>query len=1085
MPGAQDFTGLLEWRCIGPFRGGRVVAVSGDYDNPNVFYFGGVAGGIWKTSDGGQYWECVSDPTLKTSSVGALEVAPSDSNVIYAGMGETTIRIDVSHGDGVYKSTDAGKSWQHMGLADTRHIGKIRVHPQNPGVVWVAALGHAFGPHPARGVYKSTDGGQTWRLVLHKSDKAGAVDLSVDPKNPRILFTTIWEAFRSPWMISSGGPDSSLWRSTDGGETWVDISGHTGLPQGIKGKMAVAVSPARQGRVWALIEHQPDGGLYRSDNYGDTWEKVNGDFRLISRAWYYVHLTADPQDGDTVYINNLAFWKSTDGGKTFAEIDTPHGDNHDLWIDPRNPLRMIQGNDGGANVSYNGAASWSSIYNQPTAQFYHLATDDHDPYYVYGTQQDNTSIAVPSDVNHNGIKWGDCFETGSGESGYIVVHPDDNNIIYVGAIGSAPGGGNSLERYDRRIDQLRLITTWPETMNGYGAEEDKYRFHWTYPIILSPHDPNTLYIGGNLVFRSTNEGQSWEPISPDLTRADPETLKPTGGPVNRDSIGAETYAIIFSLVESPHERGTLWAGSDDGLIHLTRDGGQTWVNVTPSGMLDWSTISGIEVSPYDPGTVYVAAYRYKLDDYRPYIYKTTDYGKSWTRIDDGIPSDDFVRVVRADPVRRGLLFAGTETGLYLSWDDGGSWQRFMLNLPVSPVHEILIKHDDLIVGTHGRSIWILDDISPLRQMNDDVTQSQAHLFTPRATKRILPGIDWVGNNVGSKNYLGNGGAFTVAKTPEGALKRTYLDVGTNPPRGAIVTYWLAATPAQPIKLTIQDASGMTLREFTSLTTEERKKAGQAHTLTEAEASQGTLAGEGEEGEELKPNQDAEVKDLRAPAAAGWNRFVWDLRLAHATKIEGTDAAAESLIEGPFVAPGTYSMTLTVGGQSQTQRFAVVTREGVTASAEDLQAQYNLQRRIHDKVSQTAAAINQMRDLRGQLDGWSKRAAGLPTGKAVGKAAGELRDRVLEVEKKLLVPDIKASWVYNNEGLRLYQQLAELRNVVGMGDYPPTDQAYAVLDHLTAKIDPVLAEWETLKADAVAGLNRQIAEAGLGAVTVKG
>ncbi|MEI7769358.1 MAG: glycosyl hydrolase, partial [Chloroflexales bacterium] len=683
MADPHDLRGLLEWRCIGPFRGGRVVAVAGDPQHSNVFYFGAVAGGIWKTSDAGVTWECVSDGFLSTSSVGALEVAPSDPNVIYAGMGETTIRIDVSHGDGVYKSTDAGRTWAHIGLADTRHIGKVRVHPDNPDIVYVAALGHAFGPSEERGVFKSINGGKSWRKVLFKSAKAGAVDLSLDPANPRILYAAVWEAYRSFWQISSGGPESGLWQSTDGGETWADISERPGLPKGLKGKIGVAASPAQSGRVWALIEHRSQGGLYRSDDSGATWERVSDNQHLVSRAWYYTHLTADTTDPETVYVNNLSLWRSTDGGRNFVEIATPHGDNHDLWIDPANNQRMVQGNDGGACVSLNGGFTWSSIYNQPTAQFYHIAADTRRPYRVYGTQQDNTSVATPSRTHRMAITWGDCYIAGSGESGYIVSRPDNPDILYVGAIGSSPGGGNCLQRYDHSTGQLRLITTWPEPNGGVGAGEWKYRFAWTYPIILSPHDGNTLYIGGNLVFRSADEGQTWEPISPDLTRADPETLKPTGGPVNLDAIGAETYATVFALAESPHEPGVLWAGSDDGLMHITRDGGGSWQPITPPNLPPFTMISCIEPSPFDPATAYVAATRYKLDDYKPYLFKTSDYGASWQRIDSGIPASDFTRVIRCDPERRGLLYAGTETGLYLSPDDGASWQRFQRNLPVS------------------------------------------------------------------------------------------------------------------------------------------------------------------------------------------------------------------------------------------------------------------------------------------------------------------------------------------------------------------------------------------------------------------
>ena len=1061
MAEANRFDGLLEWRCIGPFRGGRVVAVAGDYHNPNVFYFGACAGGVWKTVDAGTYWENVSDGFFNTAAVGALAVAPSDSNVIYAGTGETTIRIDVSHGDGVYKSTDAGKTWAHVGLADTRHIGKIRVHPQNPDIVYVAALGHAYGPNKERGVFKSEDGGKTWRQVLFKSEKAGAVDLSLDTTNPRVLYAAIWEAYRSFWQISSGGPDSGLWRSTDGGETWVDLTERPGLPKGLKGKIGVAASPAQPGRVWALIEHKTAGGLYRSDDGGEKWEQVSDNQNLISRAWYYMHITADPQDPDTVYVNNLSFWKSTDGGKTFVEIATPHGDNHDLWIDPRNPLRMIQGNDGGANVSLNGGATWSTIYNQPTAQFYHIAVDTRTPYYVYGTQQDNTSIAVPSRSRHPAIVWGDCYIAGTGESGAIAVRPDDPNIVYVGAIGSSPGGGNCLQRYDHRTKQIRLITTWPEVMSGRGAIEEKYRFAWTYPIVISPHDPNVLYVGGNMVFRSTNEGQRWEPISPDLTRADPEKLQPTGGPINRDAIGAETYATVFALAESPHERGVLWAGTDDGLIHLSRDGGKHWSNITPPDLPEWTLISCIEPSPHDKATAYVAATRYKLDDYRPYLYKTSDYGKSWQRITNGIPDHEFTRVIRADPGQRGLLYAGTETGLYLSFDDGASWQRFQLNLPVAPVYDLLVKDTDLIVGTHGRSIWILDDITPLRQMTDTIREQEAYLFKPRTSVRPVSRIDWTSELAG-KNYIGSvGGAFVQSKTEENATVRKFLDAGQNPPNGAIITYYLKQKPTGTISLTFRDSQGREIRTFTS--------------RDPAAAEQ----------EKKEDKDDPKTKELKIPANAGWNRFVWDMRYPPAPRVEGKDPPAEMTIEGPLVMPGTYQVVLTVGEQRSTQSFEVICDPAAPASQADLQAQFDLLMQIHQKITATINAVNRMRDLRQQLDGWSKRVEGLPNGRPIAEAASALKEKVLEIEKQILIPDLRPGWADSlNEGVRLLEQLTSLPAVVAMGNYRPTDQAYEVFQHLAAKIDAQLDQLDRLIETELAAFNARVAEAQIGAVVPK-
>jgi photosystem II stability/assembly factor-like uncharacterized protein len=1051
---ANDFNGLLKWRCIGPFRGGRVVAVAGDYNDPTVFYFGGCAGGVWKTSDGGQYWECVSDGFFNTAAVGALAVAPSDSNVIYAGTGETTIRIDVSHGDGVYRSTDAGRTWKHVGLEDTRFIGKIRVHPTNPDIVYVAALGHAFGQNKQRGVFKSTDGGNTWKQVLFKSDKAGAVDLSIDGHNPRVIYASVWEAYRSFWQISSGGPDSGIWKSSDGGETWEDISERPGLPKGVKGKIAVGASPAQSGRVWALIEHRTEGGLYRSDNAGATWERVSDDQRLLSRAWYYTHLTPDPSDGDTVYVNNLSFWKSIDGGRTFAEIATPHGDNHDLWIDPGNNQRVIQGNDGGACVSYNGGASWSSIYNQPTAQFYHLATDTRDPYYVYGTQQDNSSIAVPNRSHHNGIHWADCFIAGTGESGYITVRPDNPDIVYVGAIGSSPGGGNCLQRYDHRTRQIRLITTWPEAASGLGAGQHRYRFAWTYPIVISPHDPNTLYVAGNMIFKTTSEGQNWEPISPDLTRADPKTLEPTGGPVNRDSIGAEVYATVFSFVESPLEAGVLWAGSDDGLLHISRDAGQSWSKITPEDMPEWTMITCIELSPFEKGSAYVVGTRYKLDDYRPYIWKTTDYGKSWKKITKGIDKDDFTRVVRADPARAGLLFCGTETGLYISFDDGAAWQHFQLNLPVAPVHDLLVRDTDLIAGTHGRSIWILDDISPLRQLGKggaSAGNGKTHLFRPRSTERIMPNVDWSGF-VPGKNYLSSsGGAYTFSITEENETIPAYLDVGQNPPKGAIITYYFKQKPEGTVKLTFSDATGKEIRSFSSRDPEATEK----------------------------------TKDRLVPAAAGWNRFVWDLRHTPVTKIEGSDPPAEATIEGPLVAPGAYQVTLTSGDSSLTEPFEVVKPGALPASDADLQAQYNLARRIYGKLNETTGAVNRMRDLRRQLDEWAKRAPGLPNGDTIAEAAKKLRDQVLEVEKELVVPDMRPGWADNiNNGVRLLDKLSSITEVIELGDYRPTDQSYEVVDLVSGQIDAVLARLDALLEGDLQRLNATIAAAKLGAIVAK-
>lgn len=1030
----------LEWRCIGPFRGGRVVAVSGDPTNPAVFYFGAVAGGVWKTVDGGMYWENVSDGYFNTSSIGALAVSEADPNVIYAGTGETTIRIDVSHGDGVYKTTDAGKTWKHVGLEDTRHIGKIAIHPQNPEIVYVAALGHAFGNNKQRGVFRSTNGGKTWDHVLFKSEKAGAVDIKIDPRNPRILYAAIWETYRNFWDISSGGPESGIHKTTDGGDTWVDITTNPGLPKGPLGKIGIAASPAKSGRVWALVEAKEGQGLYRSDDYGDHWELVSDHEGLTGRSWYYMHIVADPQDAETVYVMCFSMWKSIDGGRNFTEMTTPHGDNHDLWIAPNDNRRMIEGNDGGACVSFNSGESWSTLYNQPTAQFYHLATDNQFPYRVYGTQQDNTSISVPSRSDHGAIMWADCYPAGTGESGYITVHPEDSNIVYVGAVGSSPGGGGALQRYDHRSQQIRLITVWPETMSGWGAKDYKYRFHWTFPIVFSPHDPNILYATGNIAFRTRDEGKTWEPISPDLTRNDATKLVPTGGPVNKDAIGAETYATIFAFIESQHEKGVFWAGSDDGLIHISRDGGKNWTDVTPKDLPEWSMISIIEQSPHDPATVYVAATRYKLDDYQPYLYKTSNYGKTWVKITKGIPDNDFTRVIREDPNRRGLLYAGTETGLYISFDDGASWEKFQINLPVSPIHDMLIKDNDLIVATHGRSFWILDDITPLHQLNDKIAKASAHLFKPRDTVRVLPKIfeDFLGGSPG-KNYspmLGLVAPFTEAKSEENQVTRKFLDAGQNPPSGVLIRYLLKDKPQEQITLTILDAEGNEIKTFTSKPIEEAKKPDK----------------------EEHPHKPPEVF---IGAKAGMNRFVWDMRYPHGVALDGPKDQSASLVPGPIAPPGRYQVRLTVGKKSFTEEFEILKDPRATASEATLKEQFDLLMKIRDKHSEANTAINRMRNLRKQLDEWTARVKGQPNADEISKAAENLKEKLTKIEEVLIMPGLKRGWEVTNTGVRVAAKLAGLPAVVAAGDYEPTTQAYEVFKHLGGQIDEQVRQLDAL------------------------
>jgi hypothetical protein len=748
-----------------------------------------------------------------------------------------------------------------------------------------------------------------------------------------------------------------------------------------------------------------------------------------------------------------------DGGRNYTEISTPHGDNHDLWIDPNNTQRMVQGNDGGAGVSFNGGASWSSLYNQPTAQFYHVAVDNRRPYLVYGTQQDNSSIAVPSRSPWTSITWTDCFLAGTGESGYIAVRPDNPDIVYVGAIGSSPGGGNSLQRYDHRSKQTRLISTWPETTSGEGAINHKYRFAWTYPIVISPHDPNKLYVAGNVVFVSHNEGQSWAPISPDLTRATPETLQPTGGAVNRDSVGAEVYATVWAFAESPHEPGVLWAGSDDGLLHISKDGGKTWHDIRPAGMPERVMISMIELSPHDPATAYMAATRYKLDDPAPYLYKTTDYGQSWQVITRGIREGDYTRAIREDPEREGLLYCGTETGAYVSFDAGENWQSLQLNLPVSPIYDLVVKDSDLVAATHGRSFWILDDITALRQMHESLTDAAFTLLKPRDTERIMPKI-FEGDFGGApgKNYMATLGvvaAFTITTTPENGTEFTHLDSGENPPRGALIHYYLKDAPTHPLVLTLRDAEGSVLRTFTS-TNEDIRKA-------ESELPEGT------------------PKPLHIPSAAGWNRFIWDLRVESGAHLEANDPFGAKA-SGPLVPPGLYSVGLSDGDQTLTQSFEVVADAFTDAPAEDLQAQYDALLQVRDKISLTNQSINRMRRVRRQLEAWSKRLSEQETTASLATSADILKERVLEIEKMLLIPDQKPGWPgMLNHGTRLSQKLASLVPDMTAGDYRPTDQALEVFAEVSDKVDQQISAFEDLVNGDMAEFNAMLLQYGINAI----
>lgn len=796
----------MRWRELGPFRGGRASTATGIRGNSNVYYLGSSGSGVWKTEDAGQTWFNLTDDYFG-GTVGAVAVAESDANVIYAGEGEQTLRNNVSSGWGMWKSTDAGKTWKHIGLTDSKHIARIRIHPKNADIVYVAALGNLWKPNEMRGVFRSTDGGTTWKKILYVNDKAGAGDLILDPNNPRIVYATTWNMRRNGWRMDSGGPDSKLWKSTDGGDTWESLSDKPGMPKGTNGIIGIAVSPKNSSRLWAIIENTEAPGVYRSDDEGKTWTRVNQDRALLQRAWYYCRIYADSQNENKVYVMNVSYGESNDGGKTFELKNAPHGDHHDLWIDPDNNQRMIIADDGGAQVSNDGGNNWTTYHNQPTAQFYRVTTDNAFPYNILGAQQDNTSVRIPHRTNGNAITERDWLALAIGESAHLAPDPANPNIIY----GSDYKGYMSMQNLDN--GQERSTNVWPDLPAGSGAEVMKYRFNWNYPLVFSNHNPKKLYAGSNHLHVTLNGGESWQTISPDLTRNEPETIKSSGGPITQDNTGAEYYANIFVITESPYTPDEIWTGSDDGLLHVTTDGGKSWKNVTPPMSPKYNMINSIDINPFVKGGAYVAATSYKFGDNTPYIYKTNDYGKTWSVVTKGIPKEEFVRVVRTDPKRNGLLYAGTEKGMWLSFDDGASWNKFQLNLPPVPIHDLAVKNDNLIAATHGRSFWMIDDLTPLHQLADGMSRQQAVLFKPMPSYRMPGGSGW--------------------RTGNRKLE------GENHPGGVIIHYYVKElADGASVKMEILEMDGDVIKTYSNNATERNEK------LT--------------------------VK-------AGGNRFVWDMR----------------------------------------------------------------------------------------------------------------------------------------------------------------------------------------------------------------
>jgi photosystem II stability/assembly factor-like uncharacterized protein len=814
-PGDSIFYSKVKYRLVGPFRGGRSGAVCGSYKNRNVFYFGSTGGGVWKTSDGGNNWKNISDKFFG-GSIGAVAVAPSNEDILYVGEGENTMRGNVSEGlGGLWRSDDGGRTWRNLGLKDSRHIVRIVIHPRDPNIVWLAVMGHLFGPNKERGVYKTTDGGKTWKQTLFVNEQTGCSDLVMEPGNPTVFYAGMWHAERTPYSMESGGPGSGLWKSVDGGETWTNYSSKKGLPKGVWGIVGVAISPSNPDKIFSIIENN-NGGLYLSQDGGETWTLTSSDNNIRQRAWYYSKVFVDPANENTVYIMNVQFMRSRDGGKTFQAVGTPHGDHHDLWIDPEDGNRMIVGDDGGAQVSFDGATNWSTYMNQPTAQFYRVSTDNAFPYRILGAQQDNTTVRIRNRTYGLGITEQDWMATAGFESGFVVADPLEPEIVYGGNY------GGYISRFDHKTGENRAITIWPDNPTGAGADVLKYRFQWNFPIFFSPHNPKKLYAAGNVLFSTENEGASWDILSPDLTTNDKSKQAPSGGPITKDNTSVEYYCTIFTANESPLEKDLLWTGSDDGLIHVSRNAGKAWENVTPRDAPKWMMWNCVESDPFDKGTAYFVGTRYKLDDYTPYIYKTSDYGRNWKLITKGIEKMHFARCLRADQKRPGLLYAGTEYGMYISYDDGESWKKFQLNLPMVPITDLTIKNNDLVVATQGRSFYVIDDLTLVQESNSSLLQNNLHVFTINSSYKL----------------------------PRSALSQnfgtTIHNAGSNPQGGVKINYYVKDIgDSAKAAISIFDKDRKLIRSYTS-----------------------------------------DAKENKLEISKGMNEFVWNLQYPDAEKIDG-------------------------------------------------------------------------------------------------------------------------------------------------------------------------------------------------------
>ncbi|WP_041497358.1 WD40/YVTN/BNR-like repeat-containing protein [Nonlabens marinus] len=992
-PEAQKYYESQEFRLLGPFRGGRSAAVTGVPGKPNLFYFGSTGGGVWKTTDGGRTWSNISDGYFG-GSIGAVSVAPSDHNVIYVGGGEKTVRGNVSSGYGIWKSVDAGKSWKPAGLPNSRHVPRISIDPNDHNIVYAAVLGNIYKESKDRGVYKSTDGGKSWKKTLFANDLAGAVDLIIDPSNPRNLYASTWRIQRTPYSLSSGGDGSALWKSTDYGETWSEISKNGGFAKGTLGIMGITVSPVNSDKLYAIVENKDQGGVYRSNDAGMTWTKTNDDRNLRQRAWYYTRIYADTQDEDAVYVVNVSYHKSTDGGHNFSSNRAPHGDHHDLWIAPEDPKRMIMGDDGGAQVTYDGGETWSTYYNQPTAQYYRVTTDNSFPYRIYVAQQDNGTIRIPHRTTGGSITETDWEGTAGGESAHIAVDPNDNDIVYGGSY------GGFLTRYNHKTKSQRGINVWPDNPMGHGAEDMKYRFQWNFPIFISSHGDNKLYSFSNHVHVTSNEGQSWETISPDLTRNDPTKLVSSGGPITQDNTSVEYYGTIFAAAESPLNEGELWVGSDDGLVHLSRDSGKNWSDITPMDLPEWAQINSIEASRFDPAVAYLAATRYKLGDFAPYLYRTTDYGKSWKKIVSGIPDEHFTRVVREDEEQKGLLYAGTETGLYISNDDGATWKSFQMNLPIVPITDLAVKQNNLVIATQGRSLWIHDDLSMVRQglkaaaaypkSKKGASTEKVMLFQPKESYRM-----------------------------EGRGGRSSLTAGTNHPSGVQINYFLPELKEKDsVALRFMDNSNKLIKEYATYS----------------------------------------KKDILKPEA-GANSFSWDTSYEGAEELDGMILWWADL-SGPKAVPGSYTVELEVNGVKQTQPITIKRTPISEATEADMKSQFEFVTDVNSTVDKAHASIKNIRDFNKKLTAFKsvygdRKEDGI---KEMLVLADSMKTKFSEVEKALYQTQNRSGQDPLNFPIKLTNKLAHLNALVTMGDFGPTAQDIAVKNELTAQINQELSKF---------------------------